>query len=106
MNVGFRDILVISTPQDMLRFEEMFGDGHQFGIHLTYAVRPSPEGLAVYYVDNPERVGTIKFDKDGRGVSIEEKPKVPKSNYCITGSYFLDNKAKLLQRTNLQKIYK
>ena len=142
MNAGIRDILIISTPQDTLRFEELFGDGHQFGIHLTYAVQPSPDGLAQafligeefiggssvvmilgdnifaghglnkrlraavkngesgqgatvfgYYVDNPERFGTIEFDKDGRVVSIEEKPKVPKSNYCITGIYFFDNKA-------------
>ena len=142
MNAGIRDILIISTPQDTPRFEELFGDGHQFGIHLTYAVQPSPDGLAQafligekfigdssvvmilgdnifaghglnkrlraavkngdsgqgatvfgYYVDNPERFGTIEFDKDGRVVSIEEKPKVPKSNYCITGLYFFDNKA-------------
>lgn len=142
MNAGIRDILIISTPQDTPRFEELFGDGHQFGIHLTYAVQPSPDGLAQafligeefiggssvvmilgdnifaghglnkrlraavkngesgqgatvfgYYVDNPERFGTIEFDKDGRVVSIEEKPKVPKSNYCITGVYFFDNKA-------------
>lgn len=142
MNAGIRDILIISMPQDTPRFEELFGDGHQFGIHLTYAVQPSPDGLAQafligeefiggssvvmilgdnifaghglnkrlraavkngesgqgatvfgYYVDNPERFGTIEFDKDGRVVSIEEKPKVPKSNYCITGIYFFDNKA-------------
>ena len=142
MNAGIRDILIISTPQDTPRFEELFGDGHQFGIHLTYAVQPSPDGLAQafligeefiggssvvmilgdnifaghglnkrlraavkngesgqgatvfgYYVDNPERFGTIEFDKDGRVISIEEKPKVPKSNYCITGIYFFDNKA-------------
>ena len=142
MNAGIRDILIISTPQDTPRFEELFGDGHQFGIHLTYAVQPSPDGLAQafligeefiegssvvmilgdnifaghglnkrlraavkngesgqgatvfgYYVDNPERFGTIEFDKDGRVVSIEEKPKVPKSNFCITGIYFFDNKA-------------
>lgn len=142
MNAGIRDILIISTSQDTPRFEELFGDGHQFGIHLTYAVQPSPDGLAQafligeefiggssvvmilgdnifaghglnkrlraavkngesgqgatvfgYYVDNPERFGTIEFDKDGRVVSIEEKPKVPKSNYCITGIYFFDNKA-------------
>ena len=142
MNAGIRDILIICTPQDTPRFEELFGDGHQFGIHLTYAVQPSPDGLAQafligeefiggssvvmilgdnifaghglnkrlraavkngesgqgatvfgYYVDNPERFGTIEFDKDGRVVSIEEKPKVPKSNYCITGIYFFDNKA-------------
>lgn len=142
MNAGIRDILIISTPQDTPRFEELFGDGHQFGIHLTYAVQPSPDGLAQafligeefiggssvvmilgdnifaghglnkrlraavkngesgqgatvfgYYVDDPERFGTIEFDKDGKVVSIEEKPKVPKSNYCITGIYFFDNKA-------------
>lgn len=141
MNAGIRDILIISTPQDTPRFEELFGDGRQFGIHLTYAVQPSPDGLAQafligeefigsssvamilgdnifaghglkkrltaavdnaesgkgatvfgYYVDDPERFGIVEFNKEGKAVSIEEKPKVPKSNYCVTGLYFYDNR--------------
>lgn len=141
MNAGIRDILIISTPQDTPRFEELLGDGHQFGVHLTYAVQPSPDGLAQafiigeefigddtvamvlgdnifaghglkkrlkaavknaesgegatvfgYYVDDPERFGIVEFDKDGKAVSIEEKPEKPKSNYCVTGLYFYDNK--------------
>ena len=140
MNAGIRDILIISTPQDTPRFEELLGDGHQFGINLSYKVQPSPDGLAQafiigeefigddcaamvlgdnifaghglkkrllqavekaekynlatifgYYVDDPERFGIVEFDKDGRAVSIEEKPKKPKSNYCVTGLYFYDN---------------
>lgn len=141
MNAGIRDILIISTPQDTPRFEELFGDGHQFGIHLTYAVQPSPDGLAQafiigeefigsstvamilgdnifaghglnkrlkaavdnaesgkgatvfgYYVDDPERFGIVEFNREGKAVSIEEKPAVPKSNYCVTGLYFYDNR--------------
>ena len=141
MNAGIRDILIISTPQDTLRFEELFGDGHQFGIHLTYAVQPSPDGLAQafiigeefigdssvamilgdnifaghglkkrlkaavnnaesgagatvfgYYVDDPERFGIVEFNEEGKVISIEEKPQVPKSNYCVTGLYFYDNR--------------
>lgn len=141
MNAGIRDILIISTPQDTPRFEELFGDGHQFGIYLTYAVQPSPDGLAQafiigeefigdssvamilgdnifaghglkkrlmtavenaengsgatifgYYVDDPERFGIVEFDKEGKAISIEEKPQVPKSNYCVTGLYFYDNR--------------
>ena len=140
MNAGIRDILIISTPQDTPRFEDLLGDGHQFGVHLTYAVQPSPDGLAQafiiganfignepvamvlgdnifaghglnkrlkaavanaesgkgatvfgYYVDDPERFGIVEFDKNGRAVSIEEKPEHPKSNYCVTGLYFYDN---------------
>lgn len=140
MNAGIRDILIISTPQDTPRFEELLGDGHQFGVHLTYAVQPSPDGLAQafiigadfigdepvvmvlgdnifaghglkkrlraavanaesgkgatvfgYYVDDPERFGIVEFDKNGKAVSIEEKPEYPKSNYCVTGLYFYDN---------------
>ena len=142
MNAGIRDILIISTPQDTPRFEELFGDGHQFGIHLTYAVQPSPDGLAQafiigeefigdssvamilgdnifaghglkkrlkaavesaesgkgatifgYYVDDPERFGIVEFNSEGKAVSIEEKPAEPKSNYCVTGLYFYDNRA-------------
>lgn len=141
MNAGIRDILIISTPQDTPRFEELLKDGSSFGIHLSYAVQPSLDGLAQafiigadfigddsvamvlgdnifaghglkkrlkaaaenaetgkgatvfgYYVDDPERFGIVEFDKDGKAVSIEEKPEVPKSNYCVTGLYFYDNK--------------
>ncbi len=141
MNASIRDILIISTPQDTPRFEELLKDGSSFGIHLSYAVQPSPDGLAQafiigadfigddsvamvlgdnifaghglkkrltaavenaetgkgatvfgYYVDDPERFGIVEFDKDGKAVSIEEKPEVPKSNYCVTGLYFYDNK--------------
>ena len=166
MNAGIRDILIISTPRDTPRFEELLGDGHQFGINLSYKVQPSPDGLAQafiigeefigddcaamvlgdnifaghglkkrllqavekaekynlatifgYYVDDPERFGIVEFDKDGRAVSIEEKPKKPKSNYCVTGLYFYDNRVvdyvkKLspsargeLEITDLNKIY-
>ena len=142
MSADIRDILIISTPQDMPRFQDLLGDGHQFGVNLTYAVQPSPDGLAQafiigadfigedavamvlgdnifaghglrkrlktavanaesgkgatifgYYVDDPERFGIVEFDKMGRAVSIEEKPAKPKSNYCVTGLYFYDNRA-------------
>lgn len=138
MNAGIRDILIISTPDDTPRFEALLGDGHQFGINLTYAVQPSPDGLAQafiigadfigddsvamvlgdnifhgqglkkrlraaaakekgatvfgYYVDDPERFGIVEFDKEGKAISIEEKPEKPKSNYCVTGLYFYDNR--------------
>lgn len=141
MNAGIRDILIISTPQDTPRFQELLGDGHQFGVNLTYAVQPSPDGLAQafiigeefigndtvamvlgdnifaghglknrlkaavknaesgkgatvfgYYVDDPERFGIVEFDNEGKAVSIEEKPEHPKSNYCVTGLYFYDNR--------------
>ena len=133
MNAGIRDILIISTPQDTPRFKELLGDGHQFGVSLTYAVQPSPDGLAQafiigeefigndtvamvlgdnifaghglknassgkgatvfgYYVDDPERFGIVEFDQEGKAISIEEKPEHPKSNYCVTGLYFYDNK--------------
>lgn len=141
MSAGIRDILIISTPQDLPRFEALLGDGHQFGLKLSYAEQPSPDGLAQafiigadfigddcvamvlgdnifaghglkkrlkaavsnaeggqgatifgYYVDDPERFGIVEFDADGRAISIEEKPKVPKSNYCVTGLYFYDNR--------------
>lgn len=140
MNAGIRDILIISTPEDTPRFEELLGDGHSFGVNLEYAVQPSPDGLAQafiigekfigddsvamvlgdnifaghglkdrlseavknaeeglgatvfgYYVDDPERFGIVEFDKDGKAISIEEKPQKPKSNYCVTGLYFYDN---------------
>ena len=141
MNAGIRDILIISTPQDTPRLQELLGDGHPFGVNLTYAVQPSPDGLAQafiigeefigndtvamvlgdnifaghglkkrlkaavknaesgkgatvfgYYVDDPERFGIVEFDKTGKAVSIEEKPEQPKSNYCVTGLYFYDNR--------------
>lgn len=141
MNAGIRDILIISTPQDTPRFKELLGDGHQFGVHLSYAIQPSPDGLAQafiigeefigndtvamvlgdnifaghgltkrlktavknaesgkgatvfgYYVDDPERFGIVEFDKNGKAISIEEKPAKPKSNYCVTGLYFYDNR--------------
>ena len=141
MNAGIREILIISTPQDTPRFEELLGDGHQFGVSLSYAVQPSPDGLAQafiigadfigdscvamvlgdnifaghglkkrlltavrnaeegrgatvfgYYVDDPERFGIVEFDKAGKAISIEEKPAQPKTNYCVTGLYFYDNK--------------
>ena len=138
MQAGIRDILIISTPDDTPRFEALLGDGSQFGVHLSYAIQPSPDGLAQafiigadfigndsvamilgdnifhghglknrvrnaaaqkvgatvfgYYVDDPERFGIVEFDKEGKAVSIEEKPAHPKSNYCVTGLYFYDNK--------------
>lgn len=138
MNAGIREILIISTPVDTPRFEALLGDGHQFGVELSYAVQPSPDGLAQafiigeefiagepvamvlgdnifhgqglkkrlraaaakekgatvfgYYVDDPERFGIVEFDDQGKAVSIEEKPEHPKSNYCVTGLYFYDNR--------------
>lgn len=137
MLAGIRDILIISTPDDTPRFKALLGDGHQFGINLSYKVQPSPDGLAQafilgeefiagdscamilgdnifhghgltnlvrtaaqkqtgatvfgYYVEDPERFGIVEFDKDGKAISIEEKPAKPKSNYCVTGLYFYDN---------------
>ena len=141
MNAGVQDILIISTPQDLPRFEELLGDGSRFGIRLSYAEQPSPDGLAQafligadfigrdcvamvlgdnifaghglkkrlkaavanaesgkgatifgYYVDDPERFGIVEFDGEGKAISIEEKPQHPKSNYCVTGLYFYDNR--------------
>ena len=157
MNAGIRDILIISTPQDTPRFKELLGDGHQFGVHLSYAVQPSPDGLAQafiigedfikddtvamvlgdnifaghglkkrlkaavenaesgkgatvfgYYVDDPERFGIVEFNHEGKAVSIEEKPEHPKSNYCVTGLYFYDNKVVEYAKnliTDLNRIY-
>jgi len=137
MLAGIRDILVISTPQDTPRFEQLLGDGSQWGIHLQYAVQPSPDGLAqafiigeqfvgdspsalvlgdnifhghdfhellgnatqrvegasvfAYHVHDPERYGVAEFDAQGKVLSLEEKPKTPKSSYAVTGLYFYDN---------------
>ena len=140
MLAGIKDILIISTPEDTPRFEELLGDGSKFGIDLSYAVQPSPDGLAQafiigedfigddtcamvlgdnifygsyfrknladagkaaeegyatifgYYVRDPERFGIVEFDKNRNVISVEEKPQHPKSNYCITGLYFYDNR--------------
>ena len=140
MLAGIRDILIISTPTDLPNFVRLLGDGSQFGIHLSYKVQPSPDGLAQafllgeefigddccamvlgdnifygsgfrarlkqaaadaqqgrasifgYYVNDPERFGIVEFDENGKVISVEEKPQHPKSNYCITGLYFYDNR--------------
>lgn len=140
MLAGIKDILIISTPTDTPRFEELLGDGSNFGINLSYAVQESPDGLAQafligeefigndscamvlgdnifyggwfrknlreavenaengqatifgYYVKDPERFGIVEFDQDRNVLSVEEKPENPKSNYCITGLYFYDNR--------------
>jgi glucose-1-phosphate thymidylyltransferase len=134
---GIREILIISTPQDTPRFEQLLGDGRSWGIHLEYAVQPRPEGLAqafiigkdfigsnpsalvlgdnifyghnfvtllenafrrtqgatvfAYHVQDPQRYGVAEFDESGRVLSLEEKPKEPKSNYAVTGLYFYDS---------------
>lgn len=140
MLAGIRDILIISTPQDLPNFEKLLGNGSQYGINLSYKEQPSPDGLAQafiigeefigddccamvlgdnifygngfttmlkeamknatigtatifgYYVHDPERFGIVEFDLDGKVLSVEEKPKTPKSNYCITGLYFYDKR--------------
>lgn len=141
---GIRDILIISTPQDTPRFSQLLGDGSQWGLNLSYAVQPSPDGLAqaftigadflgndpsalvlgdnifyghdfqslllnasnretgasvfAYHVNDPERYGVAEFDDSGRVLSLEEKPKVPKSSYAVTGLYFYDNQVVDLAR--------
>jgi len=136
MLAGIRDILLISTPQDMPRFNALLGDGRRWGIDISYCVQPNPDGLAqtfllgkqfiddaptalvlgdnifyghdlrrllanatacqtgasvfAYHVTNPERYGVVEFDGQQKALSIEEKPKTPKSNYAVTGLYFYD----------------
>jgi glucose-1-phosphate thymidylyltransferase len=140
MLAEIREILIISTSQDLPNFKKLLGDGSQFGIKLFYEEQPSPDGLAQafiigeefigddfcamilgdnifygsgfrhmlrkanenakkgestifgYYVHDPERFGIVEFDKNGKVISVEEKPQKPKSNYCITGLYFYDNR--------------
>ena len=137
MLAGIRDVLIISTPQDTPRFEQLLGDGSQWGLRLQYAVQPSPDGLAqafligenfvagspsalvlgdnifyghdfhelldnamqrdegasvfAYHVHDPERYGVAEFDAQGKVLSLEEKPRVPKSSYAVTGLYFYDH---------------
>ena len=93
MNAGIRDILIISTPQDTPRFKFA---GHGLKKRLKAAVDNADKGRGAtvfgYYVDDPERFGIVEFDSNGTAISIEEKPEHPKSNYCVTGLYFYDNK--------------
>ncbi|MGI1939179.1 glucose-1-phosphate thymidylyltransferase RfbA [Shewanella oncorhynchi] len=137
MLAGIKDILIISTPEDLPNFERMLGNGNQFGIDISYKEQPSPDGLAQafiigeefigddnvalvlgdnifygqhfsakllaaakvqkgasvfgYHVTDPARFGVVEFDKDGKALSLEEKPENPKSNYAVTGLYFYDN---------------
>lgn len=137
MLAGIREVLIISTPEDIDGFKRLLGDGSQFGVELTYAIQPSPDGLAQafiigedfigdsnvclvlgdnifygqgftpmlrqavarakgatvfgYQVKDPERFGVVEFDEQKRAVSLEEKPKNPKSNFAVTGLYFYDN---------------
>lgn len=157
MLAGIKDILIISTPEDTPRFQNLLGDGTKFGINLSYAVQPSPDGLAQafiigedfignepcamilgdnifygadltkhlhnsvrrarngqctlygYYVKDPERFGIVELDENNNAISIEEKPKNPKSNYCVTGLYFYPTgvaekakKVKLSERGELE----
>jgi glucose-1-phosphate thymidylyltransferase len=163
MLAGIREILIISTPEDIHLYEDLLGDGQQLGLNLTYEIQPSPDGLAQafiigenfigndpvcmilgdnifyghgfgkvlldtaaledgavvfgYYVTDPERYGVVDFDAKGKALTIEEKPKQPKSNYAVTGLYFYSNdvidKAKSLKPsargeleiTDLNRIY-
>ena len=127
MLAGIRDILIISTPQDLPGFRRLLGDGSDYGVRFDYAEQPSPDGLAQafilgdnifhgaglsallrqavidaeqnqkatvfgYWVNDPERYGVAEFDREGNCLSIEEKPKQPKSNYAVVGLYFYPNK--------------
>jgi glucose-1-phosphate thymidylyltransferase len=138
MLAGIQEILIITTPHDQPQFQELLGDGSQIGISISYAVQPSPDGLAQafiigkefigsdsvalvlgdnifygdylstrvqkaaqrtkgatvfgYYVSDPERYGVVEFDVQGQVISLEEKPKLPKSRYAVTGLYFYDNR--------------
>ena len=147
MLAGIRDILIISTPQDLPGFRRLLGDGSDYGVHFEYAEQPSPDGLAQafiigadfvgddaaclvlgdnifhgsgftellrqavkdaeenakatvfgYWVGDPERYGVAEFDGDGNCLSIEEKPKAPKSNYAVVGLYFYPNKVLTVAR--------
>lgn len=137
MLAGIQEILIISTPQDLPRFEQLLGNGNQWGIQLSYAVQAKPEGIAqafiigrsfindkscalilgdnifygqhlsadlkkasqkteggtvfAYSVNDPERYGVVEFDDNEKAISIQEKPKIPKSSYAVTGLYFYDN---------------
>ena len=145
MLAGMRDILIISTPQDTPRFQQLLGDGSQWGLNLQYAVQPNPDGLAqafligetfignhpaalvlgdnifyghdfhqllangmartegasvfAYHVHDPERYGVAEFDAQGKVLSLEEKPRQPKSSYAVTGLYFYDNQVVELAKT-------
>ena len=145
MLAGIRDILIITTPSDSALYQSLLGDGSQLGIAISYAVQPSPDGLAqafligagfivgegcalvlgdnifygsdfaqvlqqvvqhdtgatvfAYYVSDPERYGVVSFDADGNALSLEEKPKQPKSNYAVTGLYFYDHDIVNIART-------
>jgi glucose-1-phosphate thymidylyltransferase len=144
MLAGIRDILIISTPQDTPRFEQLLGKGDRWGLNLQYAVQQSPDGLAqafiigasfigkqpsalvlgdnifyghdfhhllrnamartvgasvfAYHVNDPERYGVAEFDMNGKVISLEEKPKQPKSNYAVTGLYFYDQQVSELAK--------
>ena len=165
MQAGIREILIVSTPQDLPNFIKLLGDGSRYGVKLSYCEQPSPDGLAQafllgekfidgeacamvlgdnifygngleeilkraaekaekgratifgYHVNDPQRFGIVEFDKTGKVLSVEEKPKNPKSNYCITGLYFYDNRVSELAKkvvpsdrgeleiTDLNKLY-
>jgi glucose-1-phosphate thymidylyltransferase len=145
LSAGMREILLISTPHDLPLFEQLLGDGSQWGVSITYAEQPKPEGLAQaliiaddflagsssclilgdnifygqglaeslktgtqltqgamifgYYVKNPQAYGVIEYDRNGKAISLEEKPRVPKSNYAIPGIYFYDEQAPEIARS-------
>ncbi|WP_370317348.1 glucose-1-phosphate thymidylyltransferase RfbA [Pseudoalteromonas sp.] len=138
MNAGIKDILIITTPEEQQRFQDLLGSGHDWGVNIEYAAQPSPDGLAQafllgekfigdsnvalilgdnlfyghdlvkslknaanreiggtvfgYHVANPTAYGVVEFDEQGKAISIEEKPAIPKSNYAVPGLYFFDNK--------------